>query len=52
MNKLPASIPLILGIIAGGLFLILFVVALIVTMRNRRIIRKHSEYKVDDNFMK
>lgn len=29
----------------GVLFLILFIGALVVTMRNRRIIRRHSDYK-------
>ncbi len=44
MNTISPTIPLILGIAAGALFLILFVGALVVTMRNRRIIRRNSDH--------
>lgn len=44
MNTISPMIPLILGIVAGALFLILFVGALVVTMRNRRIIRRNSDH--------
>lgn len=44
MNTITSSIPLILGIIAGLFFLILFIGALVITMRNRRIIRCYSDY--------
>lgn len=45
MNTISPTIPLILGTTVGVLFLILFIGALVVTMRNRRIIRRHSDYK-------
>lgn len=45
MNTMSPTIPLILGITVGVLFLILFIGALVVTMRNRRIICSHSDYK-------
>lgn len=45
MNKISPTMPLILGITAGALFLILFIGALVLTMRNRRIIRRNSDYK-------
>lgn len=45
MNAIRPIVPLNMGIIAGTLFLILFIGALVVTMRNRRIIRRHSDYK-------
>lgn len=45
MNTISPTIPLILGITVGVLFLILFIGALVVTLRNRRIIRRHSDYK-------
>ena len=40
-------IPLALGITAGVLFLAVFIGALVVTMRNRRIIIKYSERSKD-----
>lgn len=45
MNTISPSIPLVAGIIAGSLFLIMFIGAFVVTMRNRRLIRKYSDYK-------
>lgn len=45
MNTISPTIPLIPGITVGVLFLILFIGALVVTMRNSRIIRRHSDYK-------
>lgn len=41
-----ASIPLILGTIAGTLFVGVFVAAWYVTFRNRRIIKKHSAAQI------
>ena len=43
MNSVSASIPLALGIIAGVLFALIFVYALVVSMRNRKILHKHAE---------
>lgn len=43
--NIPASLLLIFGLIAASLFVVVFVVALIATMRNRRIIRRHSAEK-------
>ncbi|MDE6648332.1 MAG: hypothetical protein K2K45_00180 [Muribaculaceae bacterium] len=45
MNIISPSIPLIAGIIAGSIFIILFIGALVVTMRNRRLIRRYSDYR-------
>lgn len=42
MNEISPDIVLILGAIAFALFVILFVVSWIATMRNRRIIRRNS----------
>lgn len=45
MTSISPTVPLFLGILAGALFLILFAGALVITMRNRRLIRRHSQYK-------
>ncbi|MDE6018591.1 MAG: hypothetical protein K2G85_07235 [Muribaculaceae bacterium] len=45
MNIISPSIPLIVGIISGSIFIILFIGALVVTMRNRRLIRRYSDYR-------
>lgn len=39
---IPATIPLILGTVAGILFIAVFLIAACVTFRNRRLIRNHS----------
>lgn len=38
-----ATIPLILGTVAGILFIAVFLIAACVTFRNRRLIRNHSQ---------
>lgn len=48
MHSISPEIPLILGIIAGSLFACLLIVAFVITMRNRRIIRKNSEKENTD----
>lgn len=45
MHSISPDIPLTLGIIAGSLFVCVLIAAFVITMRNRRIIRKNSEYK-------
>ncbi|MDE5811076.1 MAG: hypothetical protein K2G64_06465 [Muribaculaceae bacterium] len=42
MMSISPAIPLTLGCLAGALFLICFAVALIVTMRNRKIIHRQA----------
>ncbi len=49
MSSISPYIPLVLGIIAGSLFLIIFIIAWVITMRNRRLIRKYSGYKKEDS---
>lgn len=43
LQSISPEIPLTLGIIAGVLFVGVLIAAFIVTMRNRRIIRRNSE---------
>ncbi len=43
-----ATLPLILGTIAGVLFVGVFIAAWIITFRNRRIIRCHATAKPDE----
>lgn len=46
MNTINATIPLIMGTVAFALFLTLLLVALIVTMRNRRQIRNRQSSEI------
>lgn len=41
-SVIPPVIPLVMGSIAFTLFVVVFVAAWIVTMRGRRLIRRHS----------
>lgn len=40
--NMPATLILIIGLIATALFVGIFIIALIITMRNRKIIQRNS----------
>lgn len=40
--NIPATLLLVFGLIAAILFAAIFIAALVITMRNRRIIQRHS----------
>lgn len=42
MHSIPSYIPLALGVIAGSMFILVFLFAVIVTMRNRRKIQRFA----------
>lgn len=48
-SVIPPVIPLVMGSIAFTLFVVVFVAAWIVTMRGRRLIRRHSVKSGTDN---